>query len=652
MNRPSSFDARLNAWLEEGPTTGPDDLLADVHARARSVRQRPGWWLALKGDSMTTTWRARPAPFSGRLAFILLTALLLLAIAAATVLVGSRPAAFSDGPATDGAMAVAPVIPTGDEALLAFTSWASDETTCDLFVVRADGTDGRHITSDELCDWSPAWSPDGGELAFYSSDDDSIQLRVASADGIRVLDDSPGCFQSTQAPAWSPDGRFILYSVDRRPRDDDVCELSLHRRLRRACRWQRSRPAPPRRCRHRSSRDRRTGQLAGSLSAGPRGTTARAACSLGGRSQSIRTPVGSRGATSGCCLGPGSGARSGGLDLVARRDSPSRAPNPGRTGFGTALSIPDGRLVATGAARRPVPGTRSSPDWAPTGWDRWLTLLELTEQVSDHGIYHLVVVGRDGTEARTIETPELNGNGGPAMISPDGTLAAARAEIDVRCDARRHPGRRARRCDLRSSAVPAGSGAASRWQPVVNPDNPATSAPEGLPWPDRPRIGARGRPGHPDRAAPFVHGRYWGHDRAVPRRRDGAHPHPGRERSRTFAGLLSGRPRRVAVPGVRRLLSRLLVPGRLAAARHGWRTDRRQARRDVRGSFRPEPRQPQHDHPRAGLRRGVRDARRSWRVVPHATGRIGVGGASLLPRPRRSPDRDQRGPHAGSGASG
>ena len=63
---------------EEGPTTGPDDLLADVHARARTVRQRPGRWLALKGDTMTTTWRARPAPFSGRLAFILLTALLLL----------------------------------------------------------------------------------------------------------------------------------------------------------------------------------------------------------------------------------------------------------------------------------------------------------------------------------------------------------------------------------------------------------------------------------------------------------------------------------------------------------------------------------------------------------------------------------------------
>ena len=80
-------------------------------------------------------------------------------------------------------------------------------------------------------------------------------------------------------------------------------------------------------------------------------------------------------------------------------------------------------------------------------------------------------------------------------------------------------------------------------------------------------------------------------------------------RSRPFAGLLSGRPRRIAVPGVRRLLGRLLVPGRLAAARHGWRTDRRQARRDVRGSFRPEPRQPQHDHPRT--RTAPRPTRRS-----------------------------------------
>jgi len=62
MNRPSSFEGRLDAYLEEGPTSGPDDLLTSAHARARSTRRRPAWLLALRGTPMDTTWRARPLP--------------------------------------------------------------------------------------------------------------------------------------------------------------------------------------------------------------------------------------------------------------------------------------------------------------------------------------------------------------------------------------------------------------------------------------------------------------------------------------------------------------------------------------------------------------------------------------------------------------
>lgn len=220
MNRPSTIDDRLTAWLDEGPSTGPDDLLTAAHARARSMRQRPGWLLALKGETMDTTWRARPV-LTVRIAFAMLTLLLVIALGATTLVVGSRLTGLIPNSRN---LAAAPVIPQGGDALLAFTSWYSDATVGDLFVVRADGTDGRHITSDELDDWSPAWSPDGGEIAFYSSEGNSIQLRVASAGGIRVLDESSGCFNSTQAPAWSPDGRFLLYSVDRWP-EDGICDL-------------------------------------------------------------------------------------------------------------------------------------------------------------------------------------------------------------------------------------------------------------------------------------------------------------------------------------------------------------------------------------------------------------------------------------------
>ena len=40
MNRrPSDIDARLSAWLEEGPTSGPEEVLSRTFARARSTRQ-------------------------------------------------------------------------------------------------------------------------------------------------------------------------------------------------------------------------------------------------------------------------------------------------------------------------------------------------------------------------------------------------------------------------------------------------------------------------------------------------------------------------------------------------------------------------------------------------------------------------------------
>jgi hypothetical protein len=95
-------------------------------------------------------------------------------------------------------------------------------------------------------------------------------------------------------------------------------------------------------------------------------------------------------------------------------------------------------------------------------------------------VYHLVVVGRDGSGARVVETPDLNANGGPAMVSPDGTLAAVRAEIDtdptpgdvliVSPDGEADP--------VRIRALMWNSVA---WQPVVNEQNPWASAPDGLP---------------------------------------------------------------------------------------------------------------------------------------------------------------------------
>ena len=111
MNRPHDPEARLAAWLEQGPTSGPDDGLSSALARAHSTHQRPRWLVTLRGGTMETTWRARPV-FTTRLAFALLITMLVLALAAGAAIVGSRliqhvtpsrtiGAPGSDRPATD-----------------------------------------------------------------------------------------------------------------------------------------------------------------------------------------------------------------------------------------------------------------------------------------------------------------------------------------------------------------------------------------------------------------------------------------------------------------------------------------------------------------------------------------------------------------------
>jgi Tol biopolymer transport system component len=406
-----------------------------------------------------------------RLAFIALTLLLLITLGASAFLVGSRTSGLLDR--DDGPRSVA-AIPQGPEALLAYTCCSGDGQQDDLFVVRADGTDGRRITNDVINDFSPAWSPDGGEIAVYSGDDDSVQLRVFGPNGdVRVLDDSPGCFQSTQAPAWSPDGRFLVYAVDRDP-ERQTCDVETTDVF--------VVPADG------SAPGRRL------LATEHEGYTTLPAWS------------GDRIATA------GNDGQLGGLwvaevtdpdqpwDLKAQRVDDAEFPD--RLSFGWSRWSPSGDAIATtyipagagfgsalvyeedGSSPRALLSnpTRDQivPDWGPDS--SWLTLLELTRQVGDHGAYHLVVVGADGSDPRTIDTPDLNGNGGPAMISPDGTLAAARAEIDddatpgdvliVSLDGNAPPIR-----------VPARMWSSVSWQPVLNPDNPAAGAPAGVATP-------------------------------------------------------------------------------------------------------------------------------------------------------------------------
>jgi TolB protein len=82
----------------------------------------------------------------------------------------------------------------------------------DVFVMDADGTHVRRLTSNLAQDYPGAWSPDGTQIAFFSRRDGYGDVYVMDADGanLRRVTNQPGA----QAPeAWLPDGRLVISSA-------------------------------------------------------------------------------------------------------------------------------------------------------------------------------------------------------------------------------------------------------------------------------------------------------------------------------------------------------------------------------------------------------------------------------------------------------
>jgi TolB protein len=95
---------------------------------------------------------------------------------------------------------------------------AEDPRVSEIYVMRADGTERRRLTTNEHFDGSPSWSPDGKRIAFTRI---AEQGTDAARGGIFVMDAQGGQeVQITQAtwpsfdlsPAWSPDGSQIAFT--------------------------------------------------------------------------------------------------------------------------------------------------------------------------------------------------------------------------------------------------------------------------------------------------------------------------------------------------------------------------------------------------------------------------------------------------------
>ena len=95
---------------------------------------------------------------------------------------------------------------------IAFTS--ERDGNWEIYVMNADGTGERRLTSSAGDDMLPVWSPDGSRIAFTSTRDGNGEVYVMNADGSDQtnLTNHPG---ADGGPRWSPDGTRIAFTTDR-----------------------------------------------------------------------------------------------------------------------------------------------------------------------------------------------------------------------------------------------------------------------------------------------------------------------------------------------------------------------------------------------------------------------------------------------------
>src|SRR5438093_3268280 len=118
--------------------------------------------------------------------------------------------------------------PDGQWVVVPVTEPAYDEKdeTADLWIVPGDGSEApRRLTTAKGKETSPAWSPDGTQVAFSAKreGDEVSQIYVIAVGGGEARRQTQLAL-AARSPQWSPDGKTILFqaSVHRGATNDPV----------------------------------------------------------------------------------------------------------------------------------------------------------------------------------------------------------------------------------------------------------------------------------------------------------------------------------------------------------------------------------------------------------------------------------------------